>query len=107
GRYDPDDAAAVTRIIRGEAGLEDSLRRVRAVYDRVIADWERGPRPDRMAEARAVASYLRSVSPAVQDGLAQPLLRERELQRAETESCRRDLEKAVADAAAVRTQMEL
>jgi hypothetical protein len=70
-RYDPADAAAVSRQVRGLAGQDALLDQLLAVYADAIAD---GPQPgaDADAEHRAAAAYLRRLS---------PLLHERDLLR--------------------------
>jgi len=57
-RYDPRDAAVVTRRLRLEAGLDLALDRLLALYERVLADHRAGPAPTAEDEARAVSRYL-------------------------------------------------
>jgi len=65
-RYDPADAAEVSRRFRAEAGLEKAVDRLVAVYERVIAEHrEREPAPAG-EEGRAVAAYLRWLDPHLQ-----------------------------------------
>lgn len=65
-RYDPADAAEVSRRLRAEAGLEEAVDQLVAVYERVAADHrERGPAPAG-EEGRAAAAYLRWLDPHLQ-----------------------------------------
>jgi len=65
-RYDPADAAEVSRRFRAEAGLKKAVDRLVAVYERVIAEHrEREPAPAG-EEGRAVAAYLRWLDPHLQ-----------------------------------------
>jgi hypothetical protein len=62
-RYDPTDAATVSRRIRDTAGREAAIDRIVAVYQEVIGEFcESGGARDHDAEARAEASYLRHLS---------------------------------------------
>jgi hypothetical protein len=56
-RYDPADAAAVSRRVRAEAALSDAARRWIDLYTRVCAEY-RAMAPDHAAELRALATYL-------------------------------------------------
>lgn len=62
GRYDPSDAAEVSRRVRETAGLEPALDRLTGLYEEVIAESERLGPPDPEAESRAAAAYLQSWS---------------------------------------------
>ncbi|HEX3556492.1 MAG TPA: glycosyltransferase [Thermoanaerobaculia bacterium] len=67
GRYDPADAAEVSRRVRAEAGLEAPVDRLAALYAEVIAEHrERGPSPAG-DEGRAAATYLRWLDPHLQE----------------------------------------
>ena len=61
-RYDANDAARVSERVRGEAGRERFVGEFVGLYESVIAEHAAGPARDEEAEARAAASYLRSVS---------------------------------------------
>jgi hypothetical protein len=62
-RYDPNDAATVSRRIRDTAGREAAIDRIVAVYQEVIGEFgESGDARDHDAEARAEASYLRDLA---------------------------------------------
>jgi hypothetical protein len=61
-RYDARDAAAVSRRVREEAGLEPALDRLIALYEEVIAEHERERPSDPAEESRAAAVYLRAWS---------------------------------------------
>lgn len=58
-RYDPGDAAEVSRRVRQEAGLEPALDRLIALYEEVIGEHEREGPADPAEESRAAAVYLR------------------------------------------------
>jgi glycosyl transferase family 4 len=57
-RYDPADAARVSRRVRGEAGLAEAARHWIELYSRVQAE-ARALVPDQDAEMRALAAYFR------------------------------------------------
>jgi len=56
--YDPEDAARVTQRVREEAGLEAACQRWINLYTAIIEEARQSP-PDREAEMRATAAYLR------------------------------------------------
>jgi hypothetical protein len=56
-RYDPYDAAAVSRRVRGEAGLVAAGQKWLDLYAEVLAEWARTT-PDRGDEARVAAAYV-------------------------------------------------
>ena len=56
-RYDPQDAAAVSRRVRSEAGLATAAERWLALYAEAIGEFSRTPR-DLEAEFRALGDYL-------------------------------------------------
>ena len=58
-RYDANDAAEVSRRLRLSSGLDTAIDDVLAVYTEAISGFREGPRPDPVADARAVAAYLR------------------------------------------------
>jgi hypothetical protein len=62
GRYDPADAAAVSRRVRAEAGLTAAVADWVALYRAVIAEAQAEP-ADPAAEARAAAAALRDLTP--------------------------------------------
>jgi len=57
-RYDPRDAAEVSRRVREAAGLETALDRLLALYGEVLEDGGSAP-PDPGAELRAASTYVR------------------------------------------------
>lgn len=60
-RYDPQDAAEVSRRIRTNAGRDAAVDQIIALYDDVVCEFEvMGRDPD--AEARAEALYLRQLA---------------------------------------------
>ena len=58
-RYDPMDAAEVTRQIRATAGLDAAVDELIALYDEVIAERSAMGEDDAEAEGRAAADFLR------------------------------------------------
>lgn len=60
-RYDPADAAEVSRRIRASAGRELAIDEIIALYHDTISEYERTGGPDLDAEARAEAFYLQEV----------------------------------------------
>jgi len=102
-RYDPADAAEVSRRLRAVAGIDGAVDQLVALYEGVITEHrERGPAPA-AEEGRAAASYLRWLDDRFQErvGLAaesQALRRELAAQgtarmelTAESETLRREL----------------
>jgi hypothetical protein len=62
-RYDPQDACAVSRMVRACAGLDEASERIIALYRDVIGEYQARPFPDRLAELRSASAYLRSIAP--------------------------------------------
>lgn len=60
-RYDPQDAAEVSRRIRESAGREKSIDQIVGLYDDVVREFET-TKPDLDAEARAEATYLQQLA---------------------------------------------
>jgi glycosyltransferase involved in cell wall biosynthesis len=60
-RYDAADAAAVSRLVRAEAGLDAAVDRYLDLYEQVIADHRELPAPTALEESRATAAYLRGL----------------------------------------------
>lgn len=60
-RYDPRDAAEVTRRIRASAGREQAIDQIVALYQEVVREFETTQR-DLDAEARAEATYLQQLA---------------------------------------------
>jgi hypothetical protein len=58
-RYDPQDAADVSRRIRATAGLDPFMEEILALYREVIEEHDRAPAHDPLAEGRAAAAYVR------------------------------------------------
>lgn len=66
-RYDPADAAEVSRRIRATAGIDAAVDRYLEIYQQVIAEHRgRGPVPPE-EESRAAAAYLRWLNPALKE----------------------------------------
>ena len=61
-RYDPGDAAAVSRQVRDRAGQEAQLDQLLAAYDEALAE-PSDPGATQEEEQRAAAAYLRRLSP--------------------------------------------
>lgn len=65
-RYDPADAAEVSRRIRASAGLNELIEALIALYREVIDEHAALPGPpDLAAEERAAATYFRRVAPQI------------------------------------------
>lgn len=62
-RYDPEDAAEVSRRIRATAGLDVAVDELLALYREVIVEHRKMWPQDLQAEQRALASYLRWLMP--------------------------------------------
>jgi hypothetical protein len=76
-RYDPSDAAEVSRMVRTSAGLEVTLDELVCLYEEVIAEYKSGG-SDARAEGRAAAEYLRRLKAEITaHGAATLRLRER------------------------------
>ena len=60
-RYDPQDAAEVSRRIRESAGRERSIDQIVALYQEVVREFETNKR-DLDAEARAESTYLQQLA---------------------------------------------
>jgi hypothetical protein len=60
-RYDPADAAAVSRAVRAAAGHDSLVDDLIALYEEVLAE-RRGVADDPLAEQRAASLYLRSLA---------------------------------------------
>lgn len=65
GRFDPTDAAEVSRLVRLEAGLDLATARFIALYLDVIAEHARDESDWRQDEAKATASFFGALSPVV------------------------------------------
>ncbi|HEY3026616.1 MAG TPA: glycosyltransferase [Pyrinomonadaceae bacterium] len=61
-RYDPADAAEVSRCVRTTAGRDAVLDELLSIYQEVIEEHNRTADGDIIAEQRAAASYLRELS---------------------------------------------
>lgn len=61
-RYDPEDAAEVSRQIRASAGRDPAIEQVIALYHSAIREFEENSVRDLDAEARAEAAYLRQLA---------------------------------------------
>lgn len=61
-RYDPRDAAEVTRRIRASSGDEAALDELETLYEEVLAEYRASNGTGPEAETRSVAAYLRNLS---------------------------------------------
>jgi Glycosyltransferase Family 4 len=66
-RYDPADAAAVSRRIRATAGIEEVVDRLIGIYERVLAEHREQGNPSPQQEGRAAAAYLLWLSPYLEE----------------------------------------
>jgi hypothetical protein len=81
-RYDPADAAEVSRRLRATAGIDDAVDRLLALYQTVLAEHRRAGNPPPADESRAASAYLRWLNPAFDE--REQLLAERTVRNAET-----------------------
>jgi hypothetical protein len=75
-RYDPADAAEVSRRLRAMAGIEAVVDRMTGLYEEVLAEHREKGNPPAAEESRAAAAYLRWLSPYIEE--RSQLLAERE-----------------------------
>jgi hypothetical protein len=66
-RYDPADAAEVSRRLRAVAGIEEAVDRMTALYQEVLAEHRQKGSPPAVEEGRAAAAYLRWLSPYLEE----------------------------------------
>jgi hypothetical protein len=66
-RYDPADAAEVSRRLRALAGIEAAVDRMTGLYEEVLAEHREKGNPPAGEESRAAAAYLRWLSPYVEE----------------------------------------
>ncbi len=64
-RYDADDAAEVSQMVRASAGRNEAVDRMISLYQEVIAENKSIGQADRDEESRAVSDYLWSLAPRV------------------------------------------
>jgi hypothetical protein len=81
-RYDPADAAEVSRRLRATVGIEEAVDRMLAIYETVLAEHRQSGNPPAAEESRAAAAYLRWLNPAFDE--REQLLAERSGRNAET-----------------------
>ncbi len=86
-RYDPADAAEVSRRVRSDCGMAAAVDVYLALYEEVLAEHRARPLPGAEEEGRAMAAYLRRGPLAG----AEVSLAERERLRAEAASLRGEL----------------
>jgi hypothetical protein len=85
--YDAANAAAVSRCIRADAGLDRAVDELLGLYAEVLAEQAAAPVADASAESRAVAAYLAWVTPSAKSAGALA---------AELAHCRRELQQRAA-----------
>jgi hypothetical protein len=62
-RYDPEDAAAVSRRMRATAGADLAIESWLQLYDEVITEHRAMPAPDLADDLRAASEYLQRIDP--------------------------------------------
>jgi len=62
-RYDAEDAAKVSRMVRAGAGRDEAVNRIVSLYRDVVAENAVRGQPDVNEESRAAAAYLRWLAP--------------------------------------------
>ncbi|MEO8519718.1 MAG: glycosyltransferase [Acidobacteriota bacterium] len=100
-RYDPADAAAVSGGIRATAGRDAAVDELLSLYRTVIADWRYRPGQDLRSDGRAVAEYLRSLSPALKGSVS-----EREAARTKLAGLEAEKEQLCGQLLSSRAEME-
>lgn len=66
-RYDPADTARASAALRLECGRETTIDALVALYEDLIEEFARGPRPTTKEEGAAFAEYLRALAPTLKD----------------------------------------
>lgn len=66
-RYDPQDAAEVSRRMRSVANLDAAVDEILALYREALEEWAGAGGRDLVAEGRAVTSYLQWLAPRIRD----------------------------------------
>ncbi len=66
-RYDPGEAAEVSRRLRAVAGRDETIDEIIALYEEAIAQHRATPPVEFREEERAAAAYLRSLSPRLKE----------------------------------------
>jgi hypothetical protein len=89
-RYDPTDAAEVSRRIRATAGVDRAVERIMGLYEEVISEYRTAAcRPSAEEESRAAGAYLLWLNPFLK---AWRLLhRQREASRLQLERLRTEV----------------
>jgi hypothetical protein len=64
-RYDSQDAAEVSRLVRSRLRIDQAIEGMLSLYREVIAEYRNIGTPDAFAEARAAATYIRWLSTRV------------------------------------------
>jgi hypothetical protein len=62
-RYDPADAAEVSRRLRATAGIDQAVDRMIGLYEEILAEHRERGNPSPEEESRAASAYLRWLSP--------------------------------------------
>jgi hypothetical protein len=66
-RYDPADAAEVSRRLRAMVGIDTAVDRMTGLYEEVLAEHRQKGGPSAGEEGRAAAAYLRWLSPYLEE----------------------------------------
>jgi hypothetical protein len=66
-RYDPADAAEVSRRLRVLVGIDTAVDRMTGLYEEVLAEHRANGSPPAAEESRAAAAYLRWLSPYLEE----------------------------------------
>jgi len=66
-RYDAEDAAKVSRIVRANGGADAVVDQIVSLYEEIIAENRSSGKPNPDEEARCTAAYLRWLAPTVKD----------------------------------------
>ncbi len=101
-RYDPADAAEVSRRIRATAGIEEAVDRMIGLYGEILAEHREQGDPSPEEESRAASAYLRWLSPYFDKREWLGL----EVVRLETQGARLNAEKTHLDAEKTRLGAE-
>jgi glycosyltransferase involved in cell wall biosynthesis len=102
-RYDPADAAEVSRRIRAAAGIEEAVDRMIGLYEEILAEHREQGSPSPEEESRAASAYLRWLSPYFDKREWLGI----EVARLETQGARLNAETARLDAETTRLDAEV
>jgi len=66
-RYDAEDAAKVSRMVRANSGADAVVDQIVSLYEELIAENQSSGKPNSAEEARCSAAYMRWLAPTVKD----------------------------------------